>query len=123
MVALGRVDGHDRALAVRSADIMLVPKWVGLVAVDALAAGVPIVTTRHPSHSPEFGYLVDGENAIVTPHDVQSYAATVVALLRDPGRRAALGDRGRTDSAPYSIESMAERFTEGVTRWNKSQSN
>ena len=123
VIALGRIDGHERALALSSADLMMVPQWVGLVAVDALAAGVPMVTTIHPSHSPEFGYLADGENAIITPHDVQSYAATVVALLRDPGRRAALGVRGRTDSAPFSIESMAERFTEGVTRWNKSQSN
>jgi len=120
VIALGRIDGHDRALAVCSADIMLVPQWVGLVAVDSLSAGVPIVTTRHPSHSPEFSYLVDNENAVVTPYDVQSYAASVAALLRDPGRRAALADRGRTDSAPYSIEAMATRFTEGVRDWSQS---
>jgi glycosyltransferase involved in cell wall biosynthesis len=119
VIALGRIDGHERALALSSADLMMVPQWVGLVAVDALAAGVPIVTTRHESHSPEFGYLIDGENALVTSHDVESYAASATALLRDPGRRAALSERGRTDSAPYSVEAMATRFAEGVRDWSR----
>jgi hypothetical protein len=87
------------------------------VAVDSLAAGTPIVTTRHASHSPEFGYLTDGVNAVVTEHDLGRYAAAVVALLSDPDRLAILSERALADSRPYSIEAMATRFSEGVRRW------
>jgi glycosyltransferase involved in cell wall biosynthesis len=117
VIALGRIDGPERALAMRSANLMMVPQWVGLVAVDSLAAGTPIVTTRHASHSPEFGYLTDGVNAVVTEHDLGPYAAAVVALLGDPDRLAILSEGALADSRPYSIEAMATRFSEGVRQW------
>ena len=120
VIALGRIDGHERALALSSADLMMVPQWVGLVAVDSLAAGVPIVTTWHGSHSPEFSYLTDGVNAAVTEHDLDEYATSIVALIGDPARRTALADRARIDSTSYSVEEMAKRFTEGVRRWQHS---
>ena len=104
VIALGRIDGHERALALSSADLMMVPQWVGLVAVDSLAAGVPIVTTWHGSHSPEFSYLTDGVNAAVTEHDLDEYATSIVALIGDPARRTALADRARIDSTSYSVE-------------------
>lgn len=117
VIALGRVEGHVRALALLSADVMLIPQWVGLVAVDALAAGVPIVTTQHDSHSPEFSYLVDGVNAVVTSHEIERYCESISDLLVDPARRLALANRGRRDSEPYSIEAMAARFTAGIRLW------
>lgn len=119
LIALGRIDGQVRALALRSADLMLVPQWVGLVAVDSLAAGVPVVTTRHPSHSPEFGYLTDGVNSIVTAHELEAYASAIVSLLRDSDRRASMAERARIDSLQYSIEGMSSRFVEGVLKWSE----
>jgi len=117
VVTLGRVEGHDRALAMRAADLMLVPQWVGLVAVDALTAGIPMVTTQHRSHSPEFSYLVNGRNAVVTEHTIDAYSDGIVSLLRDSGRQAILRDGAIADSATYSIEAMSARFVDGVRKW------
>lgn len=120
VVALGRLEGHQRALAMRAANLMLVPQWVGLVAVDSLAAGLPIVTTQHRSHSPEFNFLVSGRNAVVTEHTIDSYVAEVVSLFGDPVRQTALREKAILDSEPYTIEAMAARFVDGVFRWIKS---
>lgn len=120
IVHVGRVEGHAKALALKSADLMMVPQWVGLVAVDSLVSGAPIVTTRHASHSPEFGYLVDGRNALVTDHSIAAYASGVRSLLEDVDHRAALAGQAREDSRAYSLDGMVSRFTEGVLQWRDS---
>jgi len=53
IVWLGRVDDHDKAIALHAADLLLIPESVGLVAVDSLAAQVPLVTTELRSCCPE----------------------------------------------------------------------
>lgn len=117
---LGRVDGREKALALAVADVVMVPEWVGLVAVDALASGTPVVTTRHPSHSPEFEYLDSGMTAIVVEHDVLSYADAVADLLADEARLARMSASCRDRGEMLSIESMAQRFVDGVVSWRDS---
>jgi len=43
-----------------------------------------------------------------------AYADAVITLLGDPGRLAAMAAAAKRISAGYSIESMAERFVDGV---------
>ena len=119
VVALGRVTHRVKALAMASADIMMVPEWVGLVAVDALAGGVPVVTTRHPSHSPEFEYLTEGLTAVVTAHDIEAYARAAERLLLDPLRRSEMTFAALQVSESLSIELMAKDFAEGIKCWTK----
>lgn len=114
---LGRVDGRDKAMVLAVADVLMIPEWVGLVAVDSLASGTPIVTTRHPSHSPEVEYLVDGLTAVIADHDVTQYAAAVAALLTDPVRHEAMTTRCLAAADDFSIEQMAHRFTVGIGDW------
>lgn len=114
---LGRVDGRDRALALAAADVLMLPEWVGLVAVDALATGMPIVTTRHPSHSPEVEYLADGQTAVFSDHEVGSYAFAVAGLLDDRERREQMSHRCQRASEQLSIEHMADNFVGGICRW------
>lgn len=114
---LGRIEGRDRAIAMRAAKVMMIPEWVGLVAVDALTAGLPIVTTMHPRHAPEFEYLSPGVNAVVTPHEAEAYANEVVALLEDPIRVSRLSKRGIADASLLSIERMSDAFVGGITNW------
>jgi glycosyltransferase involved in cell wall biosynthesis len=72
---------------------------------EAMATGLPVVATDAGS-IPEV--LTDGEDGVIVPQrDPQAIAAAVADLLRDPGRRAALG-RG----ARRTIESRFE-----VSRW------
>ena len=114
---LGRLDGADKALALRSAQVLAIPEWVGLVAVDSFAAGIPIVTTDFPTHSTEFDYLRDGVNALDTPHEPQRYADALVALVNDPVRLHTLQHGATSSSDGLAIEDMADRFVAGIVAW------
>ena len=115
---LGRVDGRDKALALAAADMLMVPEWVGLVAVDALATGTPIITTRHPSHSPEAEYLQDGRSAVFADHTVEGYAAAVAGILGDKEGRERMRRECQEAAKSLSIEQMAHNFVRGVVAWS-----
>jgi len=119
LVWLGRVEDHEKAIALRAADLLLIPEWVGLVAVDSLAARVPIVTTEHSSHSPETEYLTQGENALFVEHNVQVFADSVTRLLGDPGELERLSSNCGVAESELSIESMANRFVSGIKAWSE----
>lgn len=117
IICVGRLEGREKAIALKACDLMLIPEWVGLVAVDSLVAGRPIATTSHSSHSPEFAYLRDHENAFVFEHDVDSYANGVLAILSDRRRLERVSAQAERESHKYSIADMAERFACGVEDW------
>lgn len=116
--ALGRLDGAERALALRSADVLAIPEWIGLVAVDSLVAGRPIVSTWHPTHSPEHEYLEPGTTALFLQHDPPSYAQGLVDLLADPRQVQAMQARCNEESAKYGLDQMVDSFVEGVLAWD-----
>lgn len=116
---LGRLDGQEKALALRSADILMVPQWVGLVAVDSIISGIPIVTTNHPSHSPEFEYLKPNESTFVTNPEVDSYARESVTLLGDSQKLRGARARLEVDSEGLGITDMGDRFVAGILEWTK----
>lgn len=115
---LGRVHGQEKALTLRAADVLAIPEWIGLVAVDSLVAGVPIVSTIHPSHSPEAEYLTNGKTAVFVDHEVSGYAEAVANLLIDNERRAAMTQACIRESEKYSLEEMAHSFIKGVLAWD-----
>ena len=114
---LGRLNGARKALALRSAQVLTIPEWVGLVAVDSFAAGIPIITTDFPTHSTEFEYLTPHVNAVITAHNPQQYAEGVVALLKDRPRLRTLQDGAAASSDGLAIEDMADRFVAGIVAW------
>lgn len=63
------------------------------VSLEAMSTGRPVVVTGSPGMD---DYVVDGEHGWVAPGgDAAALAERVVDLLRDPGRAAATGARGR----------------------------
>ena len=114
---LGRLEGKEKALALAAADFLMIPEWIGLVAVDSLAAGRPLVSTRHGSHSPEFEYLVEGETLVLSEHEPSEYARAVLDLMKSPERLARMSDRGQIMVKDLSVERMADNFVEGVLAW------
>ena len=81
---LGQKFDRDKALALRMADIFVLPGRVGLAILDSFAAGLPLFTTDIAIHGPEASYLIDGYNGRKTAHRVQAYADAVVEVLRSP---------------------------------------
>lgn len=116
---LGRLTGHDKAVALRTAKVLAIPEWVGLVAVDSLAAAVPIVTTNSKRHAPEFEYLRNGFNALVVQHDPEVYGATLVRLIRDAAERKVLEAGCVRGAQGLSVEGMASRFVMGIESWHQ----
>lgn len=98
--------------------LLLIPGLVGLVIVDALALGVPLVTTDYPFHSPEIDYLRSGQNGLLVHcgEDAKAYAHAVCALLKDEPTRLGLAETAKSDGGLYSFEAMATNFAEGVMR-------
>ncbi|HLM18437.1 MAG TPA: glycosyltransferase [Acidimicrobiia bacterium] len=91
----GRLGRDDVPPLLRSADVVVCAPWYepfGLVALEAMACGVPVVTTA-------VGGLVDtvinGVTGVhVPPRDVDALAAALRELFEDPDRRRAFGSAG-----------------------------
>ncbi len=86
----------DVPAVLRALDLLVVPsrsEAFGLAAVEAMAAGVPVVATR-VGGLPEV--IADGiEGILVPPADPDALAEAVVAMLRDPERMQRMGRAGR----------------------------
>ncbi|WP_240800553.1 glycosyltransferase family 4 protein [Streptomyces sp. ICN441] len=114
VIAIGHTSGPSAAPLGAVSDIMLMPGRVGLCAVDSFALRTPVVTTSWPWHAPEFEYLADGRNALVTPDDPAAYAGAVTALLHDRARLQALRTACQDDASAYTSQGMAARFCDGL---------
>lgn len=106
----------EKYLMMASAKIIMNPGRVGLVAVDSLAAGLPIVTTDWPWHAPEFDYLESGYNALVLPDDLHEYAEGVIGILQDESQLRELQRNGGVSAMELSVDNMVSNFLNGVLR-------
>lgn len=111
---VGSVFGDDKAALGRTADVLLMPGRVGLVAVDSFALQLPIITTDWPLHAPEFEYLQDGLNARITTDEAPAYASAVASVLAEPRLLQTLRAGCSASSSVYTVEAMVERFKTGV---------
>lgn len=113
--AIGRVDGSDKDTLLALTDLLLIPGRVGLVAVDALASGIPIITTNWKYHAPEFEYLEDGVTCRVSDNNPSAYAAAVDELLLDKDARERLSANCMTVGKQLGVAAMAENFFHGIS--------
>jgi glycosyltransferase involved in cell wall biosynthesis len=111
---LGASFGRDKALCFRRAQLFLCPGLVGLGILDAFAAGLPLVTTDIPTHSPEIDYLHHGINGWMTQDDPCAYAEGVLGLLEHEAQLRMLGRAALEESRHHCIASMAQRFSAGI---------
>jgi D-inositol-3-phosphate glycosyltransferase len=95
VVLRGRVDNAHVPALLRSADAVVCAPWYepfGMVAVEGMACGVPVVATAVGGH---VDTLVDGQTGIlVPPRDPEGLARAVRDLLRRPDHLAWLGSCG-----------------------------
>jgi glycosyltransferase involved in cell wall biosynthesis len=111
---VGRADTRMKALLARVSDVMLAPGRVGLVAVDSFALRTPIVTTDWPFHGPEFKYLVDGLNSVVTCDSPGAFAHEVERVLQSPDLVRRMARQCDADARRYTLAAMVDRFASGV---------
>jgi L-malate glycosyltransferase len=111
---VGAKFGPESALFYKMADIFLLAGTAGLAIVDSFAAGLPVIATRLTTHSPEIGYLSDGENGKITTHSAAALADAAVETLTNPTLLATLRRGAQVAGSQYTIEAMIENFRAGI---------
>jgi len=113
-VQLGTLDREELPDQYRAADVMVFPStWAepfGLVPIEAMACGVPVVATG-VGGSREF--LVDGENCLLfTAGDPSSLVDVIRRLASDPELRAHLVRNGLRTAEELDVERLADDMEE-----------
>jgi phosphatidylinositol alpha-mannosyltransferase len=106
---LGRVSDADKARALASVDVFVAPNTggesFGIVLLEAMAAGAPIVASRLDAFAQVLGDGALGE--LVDVDNPAALASGCAALLRSPERREELREAGRTAVARYDWSVVA----------------
>ena len=108
---MGRVSDNEKAQLFRTADVFASPatggESFGVVLLEAMAAGAPIVASDIHGYK---GVVRRGrEGLLVPPHEPQELAAAIARLLGDPELRAAMGAAGRIRAEEFSWPRVAAR--------------
>lgn len=115
VVLLGDVSRAALAEEYVNADCFCLPsvqEGFGIVFLEAMAAGLPVVACRAAA-IPEV--VLDGSTGVlVPPLAPAALAAALAGLLADPERSRALGDEGRRRVAEFTPERVARRFLDAV---------
>ena len=104
---VGPVDDADLARRYAQATLVVHPsraEGFGLVCVEAMAAGAPLVAVDIPAVAE-----VIGGAAPLVPDDASALAGAIDRLLAEPDERRAIADRGRVRAAEFSWTTMAEQ--------------
>lgn len=99
----------DTHAALSAAAIMVIPsRWegFGLVAVEAMAAGVPVIASRVDG----LIEVVGDAGILVEPEDASALADAIRRLLGDAGLRAELIRRGLARAPRFSIQKTVGRY-------------
>lgn len=109
VTAVGEVDHDDLPGYYAAATVCANPtryEGFGMVNLEAMASGTPLVTTRLPGVEE---YAAHDETALlVDPGDSGALADALDALLADPGRRDRLATAARERALDYSWAAQAE---------------
>jgi phosphatidylinositol alpha-mannosyltransferase len=111
---LGRVSDKEKVRYFASADIFCAPNTgqesFGIVLLEAMAAGVPIVASDIHGVKRVVERNVPG--LLVEPRNPRALAAALYALARDPDLRHEMGDAGRARAPEFSWDRVTERIVD-----------
>lgn len=111
---LGRVDHKTAVALLHSAAVFCLPaceraEAFGLCQIEAMLAGLPIVSTNLPTGVPEINRH-DETGLIVEPRKPAELAGALRRLLEDDSLRERMGEEGRRRAlADFTAERMAEQ--------------
>ena len=116
---IGRVSNEDLLSFYRAADLFVLSSTqpteaFGLVQIEAMACGLPVVSTDLPTAVPWVNqHEVTG--LVVPPGDPNALASAIGRLLEDQAMRTRMGEAGRRRAAEqFSGERMARDFIAAV---------
>lgn len=108
---IGQATENDLPRYYRTADVFIAPSTgfesFGIVLLEAMATGVPVVASDIPGYRTVLEHGKQG--LLVQPRHPQSLAKAIIDLLRDPDLRARMGSQGRIKAADYDWPRVAIR--------------
>ena len=109
---LGTVRNTDLPPVLAAAEVFVAPSLggesFGMVLIEAMAAGVPVVASRIPGYDEVVRDGVDG--LLVPPGDPDALAANVRRLLEDRGLAGRLADSGRARARGFSWDVVLDQI-------------
>jgi len=117
VTAVGVKTGAALAAEYAAADVFVLPSvedGFGLVTLEAMAAGVPVVVSANAGSAE---VVRDGENGFVVPaRDITTLSDRIAALLADAPLRQRMGEAARRTAAARSWQAYGEERDERVFR-------
>jgi phosphatidyl-myo-inositol alpha-mannosyltransferase len=111
---LGRIGDAEKARRLRGADVFCAPSLhgesFGVVLLEAMAAGTPIVATDLPGYSRVA--RPDREALLVEPGDAEALATAIRRVLTDATCAAQLVEAGTCRAEELSMDNLADRYLE-----------
>jgi hypothetical protein len=104
---LGRVTGQAKLDLLASSQLLCIPsryESFGMVAVEALACGTPVLAFEIPCLRE---VVPEGAGRLIAPGDVGAYAAALVALAADPDGCREMARRGRSFARRFDWDAIA----------------
>ena len=97
-----------------ASDIFVLPtiyEPFGLVIVEAMASGLPVITSRVAGAA---DLIIDGVNGLLlrSPSDVSDLATKIELLLSNAGLRKTMGERARETAEKFSWDQVAQKTLE-----------
>jgi glycosyltransferase involved in cell wall biosynthesis len=118
---LGAVPHAELPAVLAGADLFLLttepPESFGIVLIEAMACGLPVIATEYPGVR---AVVADGDDGILVPEgDSAAVAVALGELARDPARRARLGAAGRAKAVaswswPALLDRMDRAYAEAI---------
>lgn len=106
---VGRVEPDALADAMQAAAVVCAPSLggesFGIVLLEAMAAGRPVVASAIPGYAAVARDGLDG--LMVPPGDAEALARALVEVLSSPERAATMAESGRARAARYSWDTVA----------------
>ncbi|HEV8537069.1 MAG TPA: glycosyltransferase family 4 protein [Candidatus Limnocylindria bacterium] len=114
VVFVGPVSADRLPRVYRSAHVFCAPSTgfeaLGIVLLEAMASGVPVVTTDIAGYRTVVTHERDG--VVVPPRDAAALARAIAALLADPARGRALADTAASTVRRYDWALLARRYVD-----------
>jgi phosphatidylinositol alpha-mannosyltransferase len=118
---LGVLDEAEKISRIRGADVVCAPSLhgesFGVVLLEALAAGTPLVATDLAGYR---SVVTDGvEGRLVPPGDPAALARAIGQALEGGGETAAMVEAGLLRAERFSMDSLADAYLERYERLTK----
>ncbi|MCS6712082.1 glycosyltransferase [Brachybacterium sp. EF45031] len=104
----GFLEGEELASAFASADAFVFPsvtETLGLVILEGMASGLPVVAARS---GPTLEQVTDGVNGLLFDHDDEASLDAALNRLGDPELRRSIRENARAEAEKYSWDNASD---------------